>query len=181
MAPPFPKLGLMIDRMGRPTTGRILIGGMLPDGPAKDRALDEYDRTEEFNWTTYEAEIAASLATFDALDSRASAGDGCGNVEWYTPPTTSISYATMARLFADDRLFVDTRFALCATYFSVERAAIRNEPRTTCGGRAPSYDVIDDTLSILIQGAGSPSISDGVDSHSDASDSAFPFLGAPHQ
>jgi hypothetical protein len=181
--PPPPALGPMIDRMGRPITGRILIGGLLPDGPGKDQALDEYDRKSEFAWPTFEGEIARNLAIFDALDSRVSAGDGCGNVEWFAPPATPTSYAAMAKLFADDRLFVINTKGICTEYFALEYAVVRGLGALpgTCGGRAPSYDVIDATLSILIKGAAPPPISDGVDSHPDNSDSAFPFFGAPRQ
>lgn len=118
---------------------------------------------------------------------------GCGNqVAVNNTATTNIgAYGTLAGMLADDRLYVDTSKTICAFYLAVEFGvvtAVGGVPsNTTCGGRAPAYDVIDFTYSALSAGLGGftappafmPKIGDGVTAHTDLL-TTFPYLGAPH-
>lgn len=170
--PPPPELGPMIDRAGRPMTGTLLVGTMIPDGARRELAQAEYGRATPDLWQRFELELQTNLAVFDALDTRTLAGDGCGNLE--------LPYRELAQLLADDQLFLDATLGVCTDYFSVERAFLRGQPRATCGGRAPSYDAIDTIYSEVIKGISLPIVGDGVAPHRNVNDGAFPFLGPPH-
>ncbi|HSD87409.1 MAG TPA: DUF4331 family protein [Kofleriaceae bacterium] len=101
-----------------------------------------------------------------------------------TPMTTS--YQTLASILASDELYLDTTKTICAFYLAVE-FGVATGNHTTCGGRAPEYDVVDFSLSALAIGINgfstdgmfTPKFSDGAPKHTDYL-SAFPYLGEPH-
>lgn len=181
--PPPPELGEIFDRRGRPLTAELLIGIDLPAGPAREAAHQRFARTSDFNWRSYEAEIARSLALYDGLDSEAAAGDRCGY--------PGMSYAALASIFADDRLYVDTEISVCRgsncrDYLAVERSFIPPlRLRDSCGGNALSYDVVDASYTALIKDPDPDPpvtpISDGVEPHGDIDNTSFPFLGREHR
>ena len=117
-----------------------------------------------------------------------SAKVGCGNQAGImnggtTPETT---YGGLAGILADDRLYVDTSKTMCLYYLAVEFGVVGPSPNTTCGGRAPNYDVIDFTYSAVAGGFSAfnlttfaPDFGDGVGAHTDLL-ATFPFLGPPH-
>jgi len=119
---------------------------------------------------------------------------GCGNQVLYNGnapgggAAAATSYQTLSGILANDELYVDTAKTTCAFYLAVEFGVATGLGNTTCGGRAPQYDVIDFSFSMIAMGlAGfstdgmfTPKIQDGVAVHADVSASAFPFLGAPH-
>jgi hypothetical protein len=117
-------------------------------------------------------------------------GNGCGNQVLYTPAggggPAATSYQSLAGLLAEDELYLDTSKATCAFYLAVEFGVATGGGNTTCGGRAPQYDVIDFSFSMLAMGLKGfntsfvPQVQDGVAAHTDVSPTAFPFLGAPH-
>jgi len=116
---------------------------------------------------------------------------GCGNQALYNgtgmgaPMATS--YQTLAGVMAGDELYLDTSKGVCAFYLAVEFGIATGGTNSTCGGRAPQYDVIDFTLSVgavgiagfTTDGLFQPKIKDGAGAHTDYT-STFPFLGAPH-
>lgn len=193
-----PTLNAQIDRLGRPAINTALNGTRLT-GDAKTAQKDAYNAmsnpatfatSEVKTGRTVTAELAANLAIFDVLDRGASITyAGCGNAALYTQPVSATSYNTMASVLADDRLYVDTSKTSCNMYLSLELDVVTGGAiaHTQCGGRAPSHDVIDTSYSLLISGLNGfysstlePLQHDGVDAHTDISDTAFPFLGAPH-
>lgn len=119
---------------------------------------------------------------------------GCGNQVLYngnavgggTPAATS--YQTLGGILANDELYLDTSKSTCAFYLAVEFGVATGLGNTTCGGRAPEYDVIDYSYSALAMGIKgfttdgkfTPLFGDGVAKHGDLS-SVFPYLGAPHE
>jgi hypothetical protein len=170
-------------------------------------------------WTSngaYLSSFVQSLAILDALDQglngASAVGAACGNQVLYDATTatagphacfttpgnpatftgTSCSYAASALFASDDELYVETSKSTCNLYLAVEldTEVLRlGAVAQTCGGRAPSYDVIDYSYSALaafpsgfttVGGALVPQIGDNVGMHSDTSDTTFPFLGTPH-
>lgn len=166
--------------------------------------------------SSYVREFALNLAILDALDTgvcgngicEALAGetlascaadcpatgaingsDACGNQAFYNPAAGSAAYGQLATVLTDDELYLDTSKPMCAGYLAVEfYIAVLGLPApTTCGGRAPSYDVIDTTYTLASIGVNgfdpqtfAPAFGDTVAKHADTSDTDFPFLGAPH-
>lgn len=147
-----------IDRMGRPAVNTALIDPYsMTSGPA---LKDVYNTTEDrADWGMFIPEIEANLVFFDSLD-------GAAN--------TAIPPAGLAPLLADDRLLVDTQFATCDNYLSVELTLL-GVFLNQCGGRALPHDVIDDTFALVI---GAP-VSDNVGDDDNVYLGVFPFVGDP--
>ncbi|MDX1459798.1 MAG: DUF4331 family protein [Xanthomonadales bacterium] len=149
---------MQIDRMGRAAVNTALID---PYSLTTDPALKDVYNTSESraDWSAFVPEIQANLEFFDSLD-------GAMN--------TAIPPAALAPLLADDRLLVDTQFATCDSYLSVELTLL-GVFLNQCGGRALAHDVIDDTFALVI---GSP-VSDNVGNDDNADLNVFPFVGDP--
>jgi len=142
---------------------------------------------------TGETGTATGNCMLDCNNTAAGTGDGCGNQVLYNGMATGggtpmmNSYQSLAGLLSDDQIYLDTSKGLCAFYLAVEFGVATALGNTTCGGRAPGYDVIDFTLSLAAVGiAGfstdglfTPDIKDGATAHVDLS-STFPYLGEPH-
>lgn len=162
--PARPAIGAPIDRVGRALTGNALIGLFAPEEVA-DARKEQYNRAGPADWPAFAADLAPSLARYDGFDGV------CGN-QWR--PGAATGYQGLARLFADDRLWVDSRVTTCTQYLAVERGLADD-----CGGRTPLYDAVDVFRSLLVLGAPT-GVDDGI-AHDDrsASATAFPFLVAP--
>lgn len=192
--PAAPTLGAQIDRVGRAAVSTALVRGFDPTPEAQEvkAAYNEADNVNAWFDAANITELAKNLALVDVLD-KTSEGGGCGNQAFYngmpngggTP--SEASYVTLAGVLANDQLFLDTDKAMCAFYLAVE-FGVATGSYTTCGGRAPYYDVVDFSYSMLAAGVSgfdigatgiTPKITDGVPPHGDYSDT-FPYLGPPH-
>ena len=204
--PAAPAIGTQIDRMGRPAINTALNHAFDVNAAAKGSAKDAYNQDAAAGtWpTTYVTEFAKNLALMDFLDSGlsctagvcsgATGTNGCGNQALYNGnpdgggSALPTSYATLATVLADDELYLDTSKTECKFPLAVEFGFITGAGNTTCGGRAPSYDVIDYVYTAVaigisgftIDGNFTPAFGDKVGPHTDVSDTAFPFLGTPH-
>lgn len=186
-----------------------------PTSTAGNAAKDAYnaDGTKTAWPATYAAELAANVAILDVLDGgldgnglcefgetaathagdcpgvgQVGTGTGCGNSAAYNAAgtTPAMGYGALAGILADDRLYLDTSKTTCGLYLAVEFSVVTSVANATCGGRAPAYDVIDFTYSVVAAGTAGftqpnfvPKIGDGVGPHADLL-TAFPYLGAPH-
>lgn len=215
--PPAPAIGTtQLDRMGRPAINTALNNAFTPTAMQTtiDAKKDEYNADTNYAaWqTTWGAEFAKNLAIIDVLDggingnglcetgetnalnptdcptaNQVGAGIGCGNQVMYTGPASATSYAMLAGLLSNDVLYVDTSRGQCAFYLAIEFGVVTGLGNTTCGGRAPAYDVIDFSYSALAMGIRgfstdgnfTPQFGDMVPPHTDYL-SAFPYLGEPH-
>jgi hypothetical protein len=163
-----------IDRAGRPLTGNALLGTTASNDVA-DRLKEQYNAATPATSDRFVAEIEKNLALYDGFDGT------CGNAWLADPNARAHRYRTLARLLADDRLWIDTASATCTQPFAVELAALGGHRGHAgdCGGRTPLYDAIDVYRSLLANGMTS-GIDDGVDrDEREHSTSVFPFLAAP--
>ena len=206
--PAVPKLGAQIDRMGRPAINTALNHAFDANDTTKQQAKDAYNAASDPSmWATVQLTVAAdvtvaqfegNLAVVDSLDS-SSTTSGCSSAQtdaslkqplYNAAGAAGAAYQSLAGALADDEVYVYTGTGTCTTYLGVEGAFILGASTPTdCGGRAPSYDVIDVSYTALAIGlgpvlAGPPlPATDGIsadDGPSPSSDTAFPFLGAPH-
>ena len=174
--PAPPTLKTQVDRMGRPAINTAL-NHVFDTTSAAGTAKDTYNADKNLaGWTTaYAPEFAKNLAVFDALDSKTTPGDGCGNQIAYAK---SNSYSTLAGVVADDRLYLNTAGATCTTYLAVE-ANVLGITNTDCGGRGLKYDVIDATYSAVSVGAFT-GVTDGIAADTTKTGgTTFPYLAAP--
>ncbi len=153
--PAAPKLGVQIDRMGRPAINTV--GSKTFGTPAaRDVAETAYNAASDpATWVAmFKPDIAASLAVLDALDKPDNATPamaGCGN-QVAVPAATKHAagaYDFLAGVLADDRLWVKlTAKGGCGLYLAVEANALM-VTNDFCGGRTPTDDVIDESYSLL--------------------------------
>jgi hypothetical protein len=96
---------------------------------------------------------------------------------------TPLRYRALAKVFADDRLWVNAGSRVCKQFFAVEITALGHQDAQAkdCGGRAPTYDTSNAWRSLLIAGT-TDTISDGLhqDEHPPSA-TLFPFLSTPDQ
>jgi hypothetical protein len=140
----------------------------------------------------------------DCTSGNGTAGvNGCGNAVLYNLGTGSdapnpASYIGLGTLLATDEIFINTGRNICNLYLAVEYYFANNAGgnETTCGGRAPQYDVVDFSLSMLSAGLGGfdvingfdPRVKDNTPPHTDylspqaqtGTPTQFPYLGVPH-
>jgi hypothetical protein len=164
--------GESIDRMGRALTGNALLG-TFDTAEASNRRKEEYNRAAPAGWAAFAADIAVNLANYDGFDGE------CGN-QWLAVQNAQDPgrYDALARLLADDRLWVNSASKICTQYLAAEFAQV-GAVNDDCGGRTPGYDAVDVFRSLLVNGT-THGVDDGVDRDDGTpSDSRFPFLAAP--
>jgi hypothetical protein len=173
--PARPALGAAIERVGRPLTGNALLGPLAADD-VSDRRKEAYNRAAPAAWQQFAPDIERTLGLYDGFDGT------CGNT-WLVArdgkPATR--YHALAKLLADDRLWINSKSAICTQFLAVERGALATPeaPSTDCGGRTPTSDAID-VLRSLWAGGTITGIDDGVDRDDHVhSTTEFPFLAAP--
>jgi len=172
------KSGARIERIGRPLTGNALIGLFAPD-EVSDARKEIYNAAAQKDWPQFADDIERSLARYDAFDGT------CGN-QWMAGRGAD-RYRALAKVLADDRLWINSTSATCKQFFAVELAEVADVAETAisgsaandCGGRTPNYDAPDVFRSLLANGS-TAGVSDGIsrDDH-EHSTSEFPFLAAP--
>jgi hypothetical protein len=173
--PPVPTLGTMIDRMGRPAINPALNSTFEANITTANASKDSYNVAAQADWGGFSARIATSLGILDGLDTN------CGNQLLAGSSPVAGRYNTLAAVLADDRLYINTASTTCGQYLAVEANAVNVVPNSDCGGRAPTYDVIDTSYSVLAAGA-LTGVTDGINADGDGnvhSDTEFPFLSAP--
>jgi hypothetical protein len=167
-----------IDRMARPFVGNTLLGSApFSSDQASSDIRDRYDAATPNTSSTYMPMIEKTLAMQDSLDGT------CGNQLLAGKDLDSPArYRALARVFADDRLWVNSAAHVCTQFFAVELANLagRKEFENDCGGRSPVYDTPNAWRSLLITGATDGIHWDGL-SHDEHAPSAtvFPFLAPP--
>ena len=173
--PPPPSLGVQIERAGRPLIGNALLGP-LASGAVSARRKEEYNRAAPSDWPQFAPDIARSLGLYDGFDRKR------GN-QWLSDPSAGgdARYAALAKLFADDRLWINSESTVCTRFLAVELSALARQPLPNgdCGGRTPVYDAVDVFRSLLMNGTES-GLEDGVARDDRVhSTTEFPFLAAP--
>jgi hypothetical protein len=167
-----PALGAQIDRMGRPAINTALNETFNADSDEKNAGKDAYNAASDpADWSDYASAFETSLGILDGLDAT------CGNQ--LLAGTGDTPYGALAGVLLDDQLYVNTDKGTCAAYLGVEAEALGLVEDGSCGGRTPSYDVIETSYSVLAAG-----VLSGVDDTISADDvthdeDTFPFLAEP--
>jgi hypothetical protein len=106
----------------------------------------------------------------------------CGN-QWLAgrDANSAQRYQALAKLLADDRLWLNSRSTVCTQYLAVEltESGTPGAPSGDCGGRTPTSDASDVFRSLWVLGS-TTGVDDGVNRDDQVhSTTEFPFLGAP--
>ena len=166
-----------VDRAGHPLVSVLLVPPSLQDqynalssfAPNVPRALQEG--------------LASRLASFDTLR----LGDGGPDpIDW----TVDGGASPLLNLYLSDVLLVDTALSctgpdggFASGYLAIEREIHLSGPtHSTCGGRTPNENVVDQTLTLLVTAGrdGGPAITQGVSGPSKWSTTSFPYLAEPN-
>jgi hypothetical protein len=168
--------GKRLDRMARPFVTNTLLGvaPFSSDDPSGVRR-QEFNEAPLGTSARFIADLQKSLAFQDSLDGR------CGNQLLAQATESPSRYLPLAKVFADDRLWVNSASSVCTQFFAVELANLAGAKTSSadCGGRAPTYDTSNVWRSLLIAGTTS-GVSDGLhqDEHRPSA-TVFPFLAEP--
>jgi len=162
-----------IDRAGRVLTGNALLG-TIAGGDESNRLKEAYNAATPADGERFVAEIEKGLALYDGFDGL------CGNQLLAGSRAEPHRYRALARMLADDRLWLNSAAPVCTTLMSVETAALAGwSTASDCGGRAPSYNAVNLYRSLLVAGDYT-AISDGLSrDEKTLSDADFPFLSPP--
>jgi hypothetical protein len=168
-----------VDRAGRPLVALLLVPGAQQD---------DYNSQDSFEPSLPVALQNALQARLVELDTLA-LGDGGGDeVDW---PVPDGGQHPLLGMFASDTLLVDTArpcagdAGFVASYFDIERElylggmALDAGVHTTCGGRSPNENVVDETLTLIVT-AGRVPVSDGVDAATNPATTQFPYFAKPN-
>jgi hypothetical protein len=170
-----PALGVPIDRMGRALIANMLIAP-LDSNEVRDARKEKYNRSTPPEWSEYSGDVQRALGFFDGYDRV------CGN-QWLADrkSQSSARYETLAKLLADDRIWINSQSSHCMHYLAVELSGLSNTAslKNDCGGRTPNYNANAVFRSLLVRGT-----TDGSDDGLERDDrvhstSVFPFLAAP--
>jgi len=164
-----------IDRMGRPLTTNALLA-TLGSADVANELKERYNLATPATADAFVPEIEKGLALYDGFDGV------CGNqflVDRRVPLESR--YLKLARMMADDRLWIDSRFGECRQFFAVELANAPGKKIKSkdCGGRSPLVDAVDVYRAVLVNGT-TTGFEDGVDQDDQQhSVDRFPFLAPP--
>lgn len=191
-----------IERMGRATINVAVTNPFDLDytsvggGTNRDATRDKHSKDgNEAQWAaTWTPIIAKTLALYDGVDTKCGNQFGaCGMAGGCAVGSTPMAnrYNTLAGVFADDRLYLDSTKTDCSFYLAVEATVLQVPGANTfCGGRTPTVDVVDVMYTAATVGAsGFPTpvkptfdITDGIAKENETADSltVFPFLSDPN-
>jgi hypothetical protein len=169
-----------VDRAGRPLVALVLVPGSQQD---------DYNAAGSFDPSLPVALQNALQARLVELDSLVvgDAGDaGPDPVDW---PVPDAGQHPLLGMFAADTLLVDTSLP-CAgdagfamSYLDIERELyLSGAPHSTCGGRTPNENAVDETLQLVVTGDrdGGPTVSQGVSGPTKPATTHFPYLADPN-
>jgi hypothetical protein len=164
-----------IDRDGHPLATILLVPGSLQD---------EYNAQSSFEPNVPRVLQDALAARLVALDTLTLGDAGPDQVDWMVPDG---GQHPLLPMFVSDVLLVDTSKSCVAadggfasSYLDVEREILLDGPaHTTCGGRTPNEDVVDETLTLLVTDGRQP-VRQGVSGPTKPATTTFPYLAAPN-
>ncbi|MEO8621384.1 MAG: hypothetical protein ABI625_09985, partial [bacterium] len=174
--PPMPTLGTQIERTARPLIKNGLVGGPLAPDSVSNRRKESYNRVARIGWAQFSGNIQETLGLYDGFDGN------CGN-QWLVDRKADAlaRYQPLAKMLADDRLWVNSASTVCTQFLAVELTAFGTPgaSSTDCGGRTPTYDANNIFRSLLVNGKAA-GVDDGLTRDEKASSTTnFPFLAAP--
>jgi Domain of unknown function (DUF4331) len=174
--PTIPTLGEQIERTARPLIKNALVGGPLLSRTEIEQRKEAYNRAVPTNWAQFSADIRKTLGFYDGFDGK------CGN-QWLADGKTKgpERYEKLAKILADDRLWVNSKSTQCTQFLAVERTEFKTPGALSadCGGRTPNYDASNIFRSLLVNGT-TTGVDDGLKSDDKMhSTTNFPFLAAP--
>jgi len=166
---------IRLERLGRPEIKNVMLANASRDPRAPGVELrDLYNREDAFALSEvyrplYESRLDANLAAFDALD---------GNFSW--PPEPSGRHP-LRDLLMGDFLVLDLAHAFApGGFLEIERSLLENRSHESAGGRWLDDDILDELLTLMVNGGHGERFGDGVDAPTKPASLTFPHVREPN-
>jgi hypothetical protein len=166
---------IRIERLGRPEIKNFVLANASRDPHTKGVELrDLYNKEDAFALSRdyralYESRFDANLAFFDNLD---------GQTAWPLGPD---GHHPLRDLLIDDVLIVDLAHGFAPGLFlEIERAMLEDRPHESAGGRWLDDDILDEMLTLFVNGGHGERLGDGVDGPSKLASHSFPYVREPN-
>jgi hypothetical protein len=166
---------IRIERLGRPELKNVVLQSDAHDPHTKGIELrDLYNREDAFALSTeyrplYESRIDANLAFWDRLD---------GKTAWPLGPD---GRHPLRDLLIDDFLILDlSRPFLPGQFLAIEREWLAGRTHESCGGRWLDDDILDEMVTLYVNGGRGERVGDGVDAPTKPASRSFPYVRKPN-
>jgi hypothetical protein len=167
---------IRIERLGRPEIKNFVLANTTHDPRTKGVELrDLYNKEDAFALSKeyrplYESRFDANLAFFDGLD---------GKTAWPLGPQ---GRHPLRDLLIGDFLILDLAHAFApGNFLEIERALIDNRPHASAGGRWLDDDILDEMLTLFVNGGRGERFGDGVDGPTKPANRSFPYVREPNK
>ncbi|PZV33978.1 DUF4331 family protein [Mesorhizobium kowhaii] len=167
---------IRLERLGRPEIKNVIIANSARDPRTKDIELrDLYNREDAFALSNvyrplYESRLDTNLAFWDGLD---------GHTAWSAGPDKP---HPLRDLLIDDFLVLDlSRPFAPGGFLEIERALLANRSHMTAGGRWLDDDILDELLTLTVNGGQGERLGDGVDAPTKPASRIFPYVREPNR
>jgi hypothetical protein len=167
---------MRIERLGRPEIKNVIMSNPTRDPRARGvEVRDLYNREDALALSPvyrplYESRLDANLAFFDGLD---------GKTAWPIGPD---GRHPLRDLLIADYLIVDlARPFAPGGFLEIERALIGKRPHEIAGSRWLDDDILDELLTLMVNGGRGERFGDGVDAPTKPASLSFPYVREPNQ
>ncbi|RUW86126.1 DUF4331 family protein [Mesorhizobium sp. M1E.F.Ca.ET.063.01.1.1] len=167
---------IRIERVGRPEIKNVIMANSARDPRTKGVELrDLYNHEDAFSLSNvyrplYETRLDTNLAFWDGLD---------GKAAW---PSGSDGRHPLRDLLIDDFLVLDlSRPFTPGSFLEIERALLANGSHMTAGGRWLDDDILDELLTLMVNGGQGERFGDGVDAPTRPASVSFPYVREPNK
>jgi Domain of unknown function (DUF4331) len=167
---------IRIERLGRPEIKNFVLANPMRDPHTKGIELrDLYNKEDAFALSKeyrslYESRLDANLAFFDGLD---------GKTAW---PIGKDGKHPLRDLLTGDFLILDLAHAFApGDFLEIERALINNRTHESAGGRWLDDDILDEMLTLFVNGGRGERLGDGVNAPSKPGSLSFPYVRKPNE
>jgi hypothetical protein len=166
---------IRIERVGRPEIKNFVLASPMRDPRTKGIDLrDLYNKEDAFALSReygplYESRLDANLAFFDSLD---------GKTAWPVGPD---GRHPLRDLLLGDYLILDLAHAFApGSFLEIERAMLDDRPNKTAGGRWLDDDILDEMLTLYVNGGRGERLGDGVNAPTKPASLSFPYVREPN-
>jgi hypothetical protein len=166
---------IRIERLGRPEIKNFVLANPMRDPRTKGVELrDLYNKEDAFALSKeyrslYASRLDANLAFFDGLD---------GETAW---PLGADGCHPLRDLLINDFLVLDVAHPFApGSFLEIERALLNNRPHESAGGRWLDDDILDEMLTLLVNGGRGERLGDGVDAPTKPANLSFPYVREPN-
>jgi Domain of unknown function (DUF4331) len=166
---------IRIERLGRPEIKNFVLANPIRDLRAKGIELrDLYNKEDAFALSKeyrplYESRLDANLAFLDGLD---------GETAWPLGPD---GQHPLRDLLVGDFLVLDLAHPFApGAFLEIERSMLDGQMHKSAGGRWLDDDILDDLLTLVVNGGRGERLGDGVDAPTKPASLSFPYVREPN-